>query len=96
MARSVSGDAQTVGMTTRYIGSGPYCYANCMAMALADGIEPGLLEVLTGSPFGLQLLDGRGPLFDPLGWNPEIGIDAAPEPRSALTTTYWWSRSTGT
>ena len=64
-------------MTNRYIGSGPYCYANCMAMALADGTEPGLLEVLTGSPFGLQLLGGRRPLFDPLGWDPEIGIDAA-------------------
>lgn len=64
-------------MTNRYIGSGPYCYANCMAMALADGTGPGLLEVLTGSPFGLQLLGGRRPLFDPLGWDPEIGIDAA-------------------
>ena len=33
--------------------------------------------MLTGSPFGLQLLGGRRPLFDPLGWDPEIGIDAA-------------------
>jgi len=64
-------------VTNRYIGSGPYCYANCMAMALADGTEPGLLEVLTGSPFGFQLLGGHRPLFDPLGWDPEIGIDAA-------------------
>jgi hypothetical protein len=64
-------------MTDRYIGSGPYCYANCVAMALADGTEPGLLEVLTGSPFGMQLLSGRRPLFDPLGWDPELGIDAA-------------------
>jgi hypothetical protein len=64
-------------MTTRYIGSGPYCYANCMAMALADGTDPGLLEVLTGSLFGLELLGGRRPLFNPLGWDPQIGIDAA-------------------
>ena len=77
-ARAGSGVAARLwGMTNRYIGSGPYCYANCMAMALADGTEPGLLEVLTGSPFGLQLLGGRRPLFDPLGWDPEIGIDAA-------------------
>jgi hypothetical protein len=69
--------ARLWGMTNRYIGSGPYCYANCMAMALADGTGPGLLEVLTGSPFGLQLLGGRRPLFDPLGWDPEIGIGAA-------------------
>jgi hypothetical protein len=64
-------------MTNRYVGSGPYCYANSLAMALADGTEPGLLEVLTGSPFGFQLLGGHRPLFDPLGWDPEIGIDAA-------------------
>jgi hypothetical protein len=64
-------------MTTRYIGSGPYCYANCLAMALGDGTDPGLMEVLTGSPFGMQLLGGHRPLFDPLGWDPETGIDAA-------------------
>jgi hypothetical protein len=64
---------------TRYIGSGPYCYANCLAMAFADGTDPSLIEVLTGSPFGLQLLGGRTPLFDPLGWDPNIGIDAALE-----------------
>lgn len=66
-------------MTTRYVGSGPYCYANSLAMVFADGTDPGLIEVLTGSPFGLQLLGGRTPLFDPLGWDPDIGIDAALE-----------------
>ena len=64
-------------MTARYVGSGPYCYANCMAMALADGTDPGLLEVLTGSPFGLELIHGDRALFDPLGWDPGIGIDDA-------------------
>lgn len=64
-------------MTARYIGSGPYCYANCLVMALGDGTDPGLVEVLTGSPFGMQLLGGHRPLFDPLGWDPETGIDAA-------------------
>jgi hypothetical protein len=66
-----------MGMTCRYIGSCPYCYANCLAMGLADGTDRGLLEVLTGAPFGLQLLGGRRPLFDPVGWDPGIGIDAA-------------------
>jgi hypothetical protein len=74
---SIPGCCQTRDMTARYIGSGPYCYANCVAMALADGTDPGLLEVLTGSPFGLELLGGRRPLFNPLGWDPQIGIDAA-------------------
>ena len=66
-------------MTNRYIGNGPYCYANCMAMVLADGTDPGLLEVITGSPFGLQLLAGRRALFNPPGWDPGIGIDTALE-----------------
>jgi hypothetical protein len=66
-----------LGGMTRYIGSGPYCYANCLAMVMADGTDPGLLEVLTGAPFGTQLLAGERPLFDPLGWDPEAGIDAA-------------------
>ena len=69
--------AGKLGHMARYLGSGPYCYANCLAMAMADGTDPGLLEVLTGAPFGLQLLAGKRPLFDPLGWDPEAGIDAA-------------------
>ena len=34
------------------------------------------MVVLTGSPFGIQLLGAGRPLFDPLGWDPGIGIDA--------------------
>jgi hypothetical protein len=64
---------------TRYVGSGPYCYANSLAMIFGDGVEPGLIEVLTGSPFGLELIAGEVPLFDPLGWDPGIRIDAALE-----------------
>ena len=66
-------------VTTRYVGSGPYCYANSLAMVFGDGVEPGLIEVLTGSPFGFELIAGVVPLFDPLGWDPGIGIDAAIE-----------------
>jgi hypothetical protein len=65
-------------MTTSYVGSGPYCYANSVAMVLgAEAPSPAQIEVLTGSPFGMQLLEGRMPVFDPYGWDPDIGIDAA-------------------
>lgn len=47
-------------------------------MAFGGGTDPGLVEVLTGSPFGMQVLGADRPLFDPLGWDPETGsIDAA-------------------
>ncbi|MEU2957359.1 hypothetical protein EQK42_00040 [Streptomyces albidoflavus] len=61
-----------------YIGSGPYCFSNSLAMALGPG-SPGtpVLEVLTGSPFGFQLIDGVLPFFDPFGWDPENGLDSA-------------------
>ena len=39
--------------------------------------SPAVIEVLTGSPFGMQLISGRLPLFDPFGWDPGIGLDAA-------------------
>ncbi|NRQ40363.1 hypothetical protein HII36_52380 [Nonomuraea sp. NN258] len=65
-------------MSLTYVGSGPYCYANSLAMIL-DGHapSPAVIEVLTGSPYGMQLIGGRLPLFDPYGWDPEIGLDAA-------------------
>ena len=61
-----------------YTGSGPYCYANSVSMMLGDASPgPDVIEVLTGSPFGFQLLGGRSPQFDPYGWDPGIGIDDA-------------------
>ena len=66
------------GVTVRYIGSGPYCYANSLAMMLGSAApEPAVIEVLTGSPFGAELIGGVMPFFDPLGWDPGIGLDAA-------------------
>lgn len=59
-----------------YIGSGPYCYANSLAMAL-DGPAPDVIEFLTGSAFGFELIGGTLPLFDPYGWDPEAGLDQA-------------------
>jgi hypothetical protein len=49
-----------------YIGSGPYCYANSLAMMLGPAAPPpSVIEVLTGSPFGIELIAGRLPFFDP-------------------------------
>ena len=59
-----------------YTGSGPYCYANSFAMMFgADAPSPAAIEVLTGSPFGMQLLAGNLPFFDPYGWDPSEGFD---------------------
>lgn len=61
-----------------YIGSGPYCYANSLAMVLGPAAPaPSIIEVLTGSPFGIELIAGRLPLFDPYGWDPDRGLDDA-------------------
>ncbi|MFI5671687.1 hypothetical protein [Streptomyces sp. NPDC051704] len=61
-----------------YLGSGPYCYTNSLAMVLGpDAPPPAVIETLTGSPFGMQCIAGALPLFDPYGWDPEIGLGAA-------------------
>ena len=61
-----------------YVGSGPYCYSNCLAMMLGGhNPSPSVIEVLTGSPFGFELLAGHLPLFDPYGWDPDQGLDTA-------------------
>ncbi|MFD8722830.1 hypothetical protein ACFV2H_33835 [Streptomyces sp. NPDC059629] len=63
-----------------FVGSGPYCFSNSLAMVLGlDAPAPGVIETLTGSPFGMQLIAGSVPLFDPYGWHPETGLDAAVE-----------------
>lgn len=49
-------------------------------MALGDAApDPSALEVLSGSPFGVQLLGGFLPLFDPYAWNPNLGLEQAVE-----------------
>ncbi|MCB5167015.1 hypothetical protein LG634_19500 [Streptomyces bambusae] len=61
-----------------YVGSGPYCFTNSLAMMLGEEApSTAVIETLTGSPFGAQLLGGSLPLFDPYGWDPELGLDAA-------------------
>lgn len=60
-----------------YIGSGPYCYSNSLAMVLgAAAPPPSAIEVLTGAPFGFHLGGGLA-WFDPLGWDPTAGFDLA-------------------
>ena len=65
-------------MRVPFIGSGPYCYSNSLAMAAlgADTPPPSAIEVLTGSPFGFHLGGGLA-WFDPLGWDPNLGVDTA-------------------
>lgn len=61
-----------------YIGSGPYCYSNSFAMMMgASAPSTAVIEFATGSPFGMQLVDGSLPFFDPYGWTPEAGFDDA-------------------
>ncbi len=65
-------------MTVLHIGSGAYCYANSLAMVLGPGApSPAVIEVLTGSPFGAELIGGTAPFFNPLAWDPGIGLDTA-------------------
>lgn len=61
-----------------YRGSGPYCYAHSLAMLLGSE-APGtdVLETVTGSPFGMQLIGGSLPFFDAFGWDPDLGIGEA-------------------
>jgi hypothetical protein len=64
-------------MRVPYIGSGPYCYSNSLAMLMGpDAPPPSAIEVLTGAPFGFHVGDGLA-WFDPLGWNPDLGLDTA-------------------
>jgi hypothetical protein len=64
------------GALHAYVGSGPYCYSNTLSMVVGEGWRPGLVETLTGSPFGFQMV-GPLPLFDPAGWDPDLGLDQA-------------------
>jgi hypothetical protein len=61
-----------------YTGSGPYCYANSFAMMFgADGPSTAVIEMAIGGPFGMQMIGGTMPFFDPYGWDPEKGFEDA-------------------
>lgn len=52
-------------------GSGPYCCAHSFAMRFgADAPSTAVIEFATGSPFGMQLIGGQRPFFDPYGCAP--------------------------
>lgn len=58
-----------------YVGSGPYCYANSFAMMFgAASPSVAVIEFALSSPFGMQLIGGSLPFFDPYGWDPEKGF----------------------
>lgn len=63
---------------TSYIGSGPYCYANCLSMLLGkDSPSTAVIEFATCSPFGMEIIGGDLVFFDPYGWTPLEGIETA-------------------
>ncbi|GAA1557563.1 hypothetical protein GCM10009827_093120 [Dactylosporangium maewongense] len=61
-----------------YVGNGPYCYSNSLAMLMGPAAPPtAVIEVTTGGPFGMQLVVGTMVFFDAYGWNPGIGCGRA-------------------
>lgn len=60
-----------------YVGSGPYCFTNSLAMMTGDH-SPAVIEFATGSPFGMQTF-GNLAFFDPYGWDPLQGLPLALE-----------------
>lgn len=66
----------------RYIGDGPYCYANVTSMLLTsigEDISPSQIEVLSGVGLGANKKTGDMFWFDNLGTAPDIGISKALE-----------------
>lgn len=71
-------------MFTAYTGNSHYCYANSLHMCLkhagmANLPEPGLLECMTGMPFGALFMQLESPLFFPshADLNPNSGLSRA-------------------
>ncbi|KAK5994776.1 hypothetical protein PT974_03159 [Cladobotryum mycophilum] len=63
---------------THYVGSGPYCYANALAMMLGENApSPAIIEFATSSAFGAEIVGENLAFFDPYGWTPLEGIDGA-------------------
>lgn len=61
-----------------YIGSGPYCYSNSFSMMFGEASPPTrIIEFATCSAFGMHLLRGNAPFFDPFCWTPEASFSAA-------------------
>lgn len=70
-----------------YIGSGPYCYANSFGMMFGgDAPSTAAVQFATSSPFGMQLVGGVLPFFDPYGWTPEAGFNDALDAMGWIST----------
>ncbi|OAR03272.1 hypothetical protein LLEC1_03062 [Akanthomyces lecanii] len=67
--------------STPYVGSGPYCYANCFATVLGSKApSTAVIEFATSSAFGMEIINvPKNPLifFDPYGWDPLKSFDDA-------------------
>ncbi|GAA0368859.1 MULTISPECIES: hypothetical protein [Micromonospora] len=62
-------------MPVQFSGETHGCYSDSLQMALGDeGPGEAVIEVLTGSAFGMYLHHDGRPFFAPGGWNPEKGI----------------------
>jgi hypothetical protein len=67
-------------MTLRYMGNGPYCAANTLSMIFgAAGPGPAVVEVLSGTPFGIAIHGDNYTYFTPPSWHPEFGVNTAME-----------------
>jgi hypothetical protein len=65
-------------MALRYLGNGPYCAANSLSVIFGGaGPGPAVLEVLSGTPFGIAVHGDGLTYFSPQRWDPEFGIKNA-------------------
>jgi hypothetical protein len=65
-------------MPVGFLGETHSCYSDALAMALGPASpDETVLEVLTGSAFGMTVHRDGLAYFAPADWNPELGIDAA-------------------
>lgn len=65
-------------MPVQFVGETHGCYSDSLQIALGPaGPGESVLEVLTGSPFGLSVYHDGRPFFAPAHWTPEIGLNDA-------------------
>lgn len=63
-------------MPVQFSGETHGCFSDSLQMAFGDeGPGETVIEVLTGSAFGMYLHHDGRPFFAPAGWNPEKGIN---------------------
>lgn len=61
-----------------YVGNGPYCISNSLAMILGvNGPSPAVLQFAISFGFGMQVSRENLAFFDPYGWQPIPCVDTA-------------------